>query len=109
MHRCAISHRIINTLTFGALVSFAAAAGAQAVAPIGTTPVHPISGGGTTTASTGASRNPAVLHGAKVVTPTSSIALAADLGKKVHTNLLVLNPGTATPLEAPPFSGYAYE
>src|SRR5271165_803076 len=102
MHRCSTLHRVIGTFTFAALVSLAAVASAQELAPIGA----PVRGGG---ASATSAPRPHVLPSSSVYVPQSSVAVPADLGKKVHTNVRVLNPGTANPLEAPPYSGYAYE
>ena len=51
---------------------------------------------------------PKILPGTLVV-PSSSQMLPADLGKRAHTNIRFIAPGTESPLEAPPESGYAYE
>jgi len=44
-----------------------------------------------------------------LVVPDSSRADSSDLGKKAHTNIRFINPGFASPMEAPPYSNYAYE
>ena len=47
-----------------------------------------------------------------VVTPTSSIAKAADAGVRFHTNLKIMGDGPmtgATQYSGPPFGGYAFE
>jgi subtilase family serine protease len=51
---------------------------------------------------------PHKLPGTVMVAP-SSVANPVDAGKKAHTNLMFVNPASATPLEAPPYSGYWYE
>lgn len=43
------------------------------------------------------------------ITPASSVVKAADTGKFAHTNVRFVEPDLATPMEAPPYSGYAYE
>ena len=53
-------------------------------------------------------KKPALLPGTLVV-PSSTNVLPTDKGKKAHTNLRFIAPATASPLEAPPYSGYGYE
>jgi len=53
-------------------------------------------------------KRPAVMPGTLVI-PSSSNVLPADKGKKAHTNLRFIAPATVSPLEAPPYAGYAYE
>jgi subtilase family serine protease len=99
--------RVLATSSLLPLTLCVTAAFAQVgrVSPIGT----PISGGsGSAPASTLLAPRPQILPGTLVV-PDSSKINAADLGKKVHTNFIYVMPGIANPLEAPPYSGYAYE
>lgn len=44
-----------------------------------------------------------------LVIPAASHANAADLGTRAHANVRYFLSGVASPSEAPPFSGYAYE
>jgi len=53
-------------------------------------------------------KKPALMPGTLVVPPSTNI-VAADKGKKAHTNLRFIAPATESPLEAPPYSGYGYE
>jgi subtilase family serine protease len=53
-------------------------------------------------------KRPAVLPGTLVV-PESNRVNAADKGKRAHTNFRYIVAGVNSPLEAPPYSGYAYE
>jgi kumamolisin len=53
-------------------------------------------------------KKPAVVAGSLII-PDSSQINAEDIGLRAHTNVRLLVPATASPLEAPPYSGYAYE
>ena len=44
-----------------------------------------------------------------VVIPTASKSVSSDLGLRSHANVRFLSNPSASPNEAPPFSGYAYE
>jgi subtilase family serine protease len=85
---------------------FVAAAAAQNSIVVGGGPIR--AGSGSAAAST-PGYSAAHLAG-QVVIPASSHALAADKGKKAHTNVRFINPSnSADPLFPPPFSGYPYE
>jgi kumamolisin len=66
----------------------------------------PIAGRDSSDATTG--KKPTVVPG-KLIIPTSSQTLATDKGQRAHTNVRYIVPAVASPLEAPPYSGYAYE
>ena len=56
----------------------------------------------------GTRRKPAAVPGMLTIPPSSQVN-AEDRGKRAHTNVRFIMPATAGPLEAPPYSGYAYE
>jgi kumamolisin len=91
-----------------AFLLFAALGSAQQTLPrpIGH-PIIPTAGSGGSTGQSSTARV-AVLTGT-IVVPATSRADSSDLGKKAHTNVRFINPGFANPMEAPPFSNYAYE
>lgn len=53
-------------------------------------------------------KRPAIMPGTLVI-PASTHILPTDKGKRAHTNLRFIVPTVESPLEAPPYSGYAYE
>jgi len=53
-------------------------------------------------------KKPAVVPGTLII-PSSSQVIAADLGRRAHTNVRYIAPATASPAEAPPYSDYGYE
>ena len=53
-------------------------------------------------------KKPLVVPGTLVI-PASSQINAVDKGKRMHTNIRFIVPAVSSPLEAPPYSGYAYE
>lgn len=50
-----------------------------------------------------------ILSPRTVVIPTSSKSVSTDAGLRFHTNVRFLSNPSATPSEAPPYTGYAYE
>jgi len=50
-----------------------------------------------------------ILSPRTVVIPASSKSVSTDAGLRFHTNVRFLSNPSATPSEAPPYSGYAYE
>ncbi|MGA2350877.1 MAG: S53 family peptidase [Terracidiphilus sp.] len=58
--------------------------------------------------STVLAKQPANRPGTLLI-PASNQIKATDKGKRSHTNLRLIAPSSESPLEAPPFSGYAYE
>jgi kumamolisin len=99
---------LLMASAFLALTSFAASGSGQQTVPrpIGHPVIPPRGSGGSTgqTTTTRVSVMPSTL-----IVPESSRADSSDLGKKAHTNIQFVNPGFASPMEAPPYSTYAYE
>jgi kumamolisin len=99
---------LIMASAFPALILFAAPGSGQQILPrpIGH-PIIPTGGSGSTPGQSTTTR--AAVMPSTLVVPESSRADSSDLGKKAHTNIRFINPGFANPMEAPPYSNYAYE
>jgi len=106
-HKATLRHLFMAS-TFLAFTSFAALGIGQQTLPrpIGN-PVIPTGGSGGSGGQT--SKTKAAVMPATLVVPESSRADSSDLGRKAHTNIRFINPGFANPMEAPPYSNYAYE
>ena len=94
-------HRSISLSAFVLLAASAAPLSAQFAMGGPERPEAPI------TESSSAKRP--VPAAGQVIIPTSSLQLAADKGKKAHTNVRFILPSVAIPFAGPPATGYAVE
>jgi kumamolisin len=97
--------RAFAASAFLAIGMFAISAAAQNAITVGGGPIRAGSGNA---ASSTPGFTAAHLSG-QVLVPASSRPAPEDLGKKAHTNVRFITPGSTNPQIGPPFTGYAYE